>query len=116
MEISFIKPSKGVEGSRVTIFGSFPPDAGGAQLTDTVTMAGVDASEIVSQNSEKIVAIAGAPTDGNETGGLKVVADTGAYAVTADDGTRILRVHRTWCTRRGETNAWAVWHDGDSQR
>jgi hypothetical protein len=103
MKISFVKPDKGQAGSRVTIFGTFAPDAAGAENTTTVIMAGIEVASIVSQSAEEIIVIAGNGSAPDE-GGFKVIADTGAFAETEDDSTKVfeyvtlylgVRVH--WC-------------------
>lgn len=72
-------PNQGSAGTRVTIQGVFAPSGGGGAVTESVTIAGFPAT-IVSQSGGTVVVIAGSPLLGNESGTIRVISDTGAYA------------------------------------
>ena len=75
-EITNVRPSSGHYGTIVTITGSNL--FGGGNFVDSLTLAGVEVDEIVSQTRSQILCIAAATTAESPVDEVTIVADTGA--------------------------------------
>ncbi|EGD83315.1 hypothetical protein PTSG_03923 [Salpingoeca rosetta] len=80
LEISTVSPTMGQEGTAITITGRFPPRHGVASALTTALVAGNNAT-VESSGSFSAIIRLGAGMEG-DTGPVRVMAETGAFAVS----------------------------------
>jgi hypothetical protein len=88
MAIFVVFPTSGQRGTTVSLFGQFAPGTGGGGTITQVLLAG-NAATIVSQSSSEIVVTAGVPAGSTDTGPVRVVANTSAFATYTTNWTYI---------------------------